>query len=160
MIPDKIADISRRTLRYILFQRQRIVLEGGKAITAKKLGLTSGQVKAVEEHFFDSEFTPETFTKLWDIGIDDIGTMVNRPEKYWLFGISRFQKVKRPVERVTLLINDKLIDHDKVWADSAHDAFKFFEREGFVKTVSKDTVIDYDKIMELAGSRITWLERA
>jgi hypothetical protein len=160
-IPKSIQDISRRKLRYVLFQAQRIANEGGKKLSAEALDLTDAQVAAIEKHFLSKEYTAKTFGSLWDIGIDDLDTMVNRPEKYWLFGISRFQVVERPKETILLLEGDKLVEHQRTWIDSSREGLKFFKREGYTQSVESqpDTVLlDYGKILENVSSRKTWLE--
>lgn len=160
--PSCIDELSRRKLRYVLFQAKRLADEGGERLSAKDIQLTDEQVEAIEKYYLSKEFKAKDFSVLWDIGIDDIETMVNRREKYWLFGISRFVKVKRPIEKVTLLIGDKLVDHDKAWIDDVREGERFFVREGFAKELgggSRRIVIDYEKILEQVDNRQTWLER-
>jgi hypothetical protein len=161
-IPEVIEKTSRKTLRYVLFQAKRIFQEGGEKIDPQILGLTAAEVESIERYFVDKEHPLKGFSVQWDIGLDDTFIMANRPEKYWLFGIRKHVRVKRPVEKITLLTEEGVLeDHMRSWRDSADEGRRFFAREGYVIRYGdnpNDFDIDYDKIMREADSRTTWLK--
>jgi hypothetical protein len=102
----------------------------------------------------------------WDLGIDDVGTMMDRGEKYWLFGIPKTTIVPRPKRVVTLLDGGTVRERVEVMYDSVALGEQFFLEKGFAekrvvgqtrqgKDVTKIFVL-YDKILEGVGTRKTW----
>lgn len=158
---DFIRSVPRKKVRYILFQAQRIKKEGGTRLNSESLGLTDKQVKDIESHYIDKDHPLENFSTGWDIGLDDVFVMANRPEKYWLFGIRPWVRVPRPVEKILILDEAKgLVEVKKTWFDSLDEGRKFFKGKGFIiKTGEgpKDFQLDYDKILEDVDSRKSWL---
>jgi hypothetical protein len=158
---DFIKSVSRKKSRYVLFQAQRIKAEGGTRLNAESLGLTDKQVKDIEQFFLNEKFTVQGFSRSWDIGLDDIFVMGNRPEKYWLFGIRPWVRVQRPVEKIMILNDDEgLVEIKKTWFDSLEEGRNFFKSIGFINQYGKgpkEFHIDYDKIMEDVDIRTSWL---
>ncbi len=157
--------LPRKTVRYVLFQAKRINDEGGDPLPPEKLNLTEQQVKDIENALVDKDHTIEGFATHWDLGLDDIFVMANRPEKYWLFGIRPWVRVKRPVETILVLDEVKgLIEVKKTWFDSEEEGKKFFKSLDYIipdagadlTKTPKAFSIDYAKVLEDVDSRTTW----
>lgn len=165
-----IDDLARRRIRYCLFRRKAKVQEGKPLPTASEL--EKMHTTTEQWDYISKKIKPprnmrlQDFPDKWDLGIDDVGTMMERGEKYWLFGIPKTTVVPRPKRVVTLLeggtVKEKLI----TMTDSALEGERFFLEKGFAeqrvigKTKSgKDiykTFILYDEILEGVATRKTW----
>lgn len=168
--PKVIEDIKRRKIRYVLFRTQNEYVEGTDPLDPNDVDLTPGQVKAIQKHYLTNEFHITKFATEWDIGIDDIDTMVNRKEKYWCFGISRYRHVVRPVKEFYVPV-PAIEDEDgnivkaatmrpemRPFADSEAQGIQFMAREGFAKELSENHWdYDYQKILEGVPDRTTWV---
>lgn len=170
-IPKVIQDLKRRKIRYILFRTKWEELEGTDPVLPEEVDLTIGQIKAIRRHFITNEFPIEGFETEWDIGIDDIDTMVNRKGKYWLFGIDKFVHVHRPKKRF-LVPYPEVVDEEsgevikragvkeeiREFVDSENDGIAFMRQHGFAKELSENRWdYDYQKILEGCPDRTTWV---
>lgn len=170
-VPKVLEEVRRRKIRYVLYRTMWEYTEGNDPVDPQEVGMTPGQVKAIVRHFVTKEYPIDTFSKDWDIGIDDIDTMVNRKEKYWLFGISKFRHVKRPVKEIYVPV-PAVMDEEtgeelrpatmrpeiRSFVDSVDEGVKFMAGLGFAKELSDNHWdYDYQKILEGCPDRTAWV---
>jgi hypothetical protein len=158
--------INRKRIRYCLFWLKAKKDEKKKNMTEaeiQQLGLSQDEVEAIWSFYKSPKnMTISDFPAKWDVGIDDIDTMLNRPEKYWLFGISRFKVVKRPSIKVLYIDPEtgSLVEKQEVLYDGEILGQKFFAQKGFaeVKTIGEKavTVVDFEKILVDLPVRDSW----
>lgn len=170
-IPKVLENVRRRKIRYVLYRTLWEYEEGADPVTPSQVDMTPGQIKAIIRHFVTSQYPISGFAKNWDIGIDDLDTMVNRGEKYWLFGISRFIHVKRPIKEVYVPV-EAVVDEEtgevlkpatmrpelRPFADLRDVGIKFMVEKGFAKELSENHWdYDYQKILEGCPDRTAWV---
>lgn len=165
-----IDDLARRRIRYCIFRRKAKVVEG-------KLLPTNSELEKMHttreqwDYICDKIKPPRgmhlrDFPDKWDLGIDDVDTMVERGEKYWLFGIQKTTIVPRPKRVVTLLDGGTVRERVEVMYDSEALGKQFFLEKGFAekrvvgqtkqgKDITKIFIL-YDKILEGVDTRKTW----
>lgn len=138
--------LTRRQIRYILFRRKTEALEGVAAPDTP-------EALAVYEFYSSQRKFPgfDEFGDTWDIGIDDLDTMILRPEKWWLFGIGREHIVKRKHQN----------------EDGVAEGGKVLLRKGFARQIERDGFsadefrrvgfqVDYQKILHSMEDRRQW----
>lgn len=139
--------LSRKDIRYVLFRKRLELLEGTP--DSPKLAPTSDVANAIYEYYQKQPgFTGfDQFETHWDIGIDDMTTMLSRPGKWWLFGISKLRIVTR-------------LSHH---TETIDDAMYHLSRNGFIDNPTQYesaayavSRADYVKILELVEIRKTW----
>lgn len=164
-------NVKRRGIRYALFRIKAKVTEGKPLPTKEELAkipLTEKEFEAIKKHYKPPKnMHIRDFPDMWDIGIDDIDTMADRLEKYWLFGIDKLQVVRRPELVVTYLDHSgKLVDRKELLVDDANVGLSFLLEKGFaerriVGTTAKGKDLKrifvlYNEILENVGTRTTW----
>jgi hypothetical protein len=165
-----IDELARRRIRYCLFRKKAKVMEGKPAPNGddfEKMHTTEEQYRWICDNIKPpAGLNIRDFPEKWDVGIDDIPTMMDRGEKYWLFGIKKTSVVRRPKRMVTLLQGNSLVEQLLEFTDSVLEGERFFLEKGFAeqrvigKTKSGKeifkTFILYDEILEGVSTRTTW----
>lgn len=164
-------NVKRRGIRYALFRIKAKVTEGKPLPTEEELAkipLTREEFETIKKHYKPPKnLHIRDFPDMWDIGIDDIDTMADRLEKYWLFGIDKLRVVQRPELVVTYLDSSgKLVDRKELLVDDVDAGLVFLLEKGFAerrvvgKTASgknvKKIFVLYNEILEDVDTRTTW----
>lgn len=162
-VPSSLKGIRRKTIRYVLFAKKAEWVDKDPPIDPSVPKLTREQWDDIVRYYYgDKDFKAIDFPERWDIGIDDLDTMVNRGEKFWLFGISRFTRVRRPTMKKTLWENGEVQIREQLWPETETFAIEVFNPKGFCQEVShgnlKRLIPDYNRILETMANRQTWLE--
>lgn len=136
--PQEIVEARRKAIRYALYRIKAEKLEDVEP-------LETDLCDAVRKFFrkqpnFDGWVN---FDETWDIGIDDLDTMVLRPAKWWLFGISK----------TTIVMRGEAVDSSNVGNSK-------FLKEGYAERNEQQPTrvdINYSKILTNCEERKSWL---